>query len=227
VLRPEFSDPRLSDLPAVGTSLEGSPGLGERASQPFYQARLALSHPLNSSKATVGFGGHYGRERIGTARTLDSWAFAVDYAVPVMRRVTWRGEAFAGSNLIPFQGGVLQGVATLQPVATAPPTQFNRIGAGGGWTELIIRATSDNRNVFYAGAGEDDPRDRHLLPGTPRSKNEFVWASFFHKLNDNVTIAPEWSNWQFITRTFIGTTLGPRATTGRANVFNIAVAYQF
>jgi hypothetical protein len=66
---------------------------------------------MNGSNLTVGAGGHYGRERIGADHTLDSWAFAIDYSVPILRRVTWRGENFVGSNLVPFGGGVLQGVA--------------------------------------------------------------------------------------------------------------------
>lgn len=229
VLRPLFADPRLADLPASGTSLDGSPGLGERASQPFYQARIALSHPLNGRTATVGVGGHYGRERIGAHRVEESWATAVDYALPLHSRLIWRGEAFAGSNLVPFQAGILQGVSLLQPPGTPapPPTQFHRVGDAGGWTELIMRATSDNRNVFYAGVGDDDPRDRNLLPGSTRSKNAFVWASYFHKVTDNVTIAPEWSNWQFWTRGFVNNVAATKGPSGRANVFNVAVAYQF
>ena len=228
VLRPQFADPRLNDLPApAGSSVEGAPGFGERSSQPFYQARVAVSHPMNNSNIAVGAAGHYGRERIGTDRTIESWAFAADYAVPVHRRVIWRGEAFAGSNLVPFQGGVLQGLAVLQPVATAPPTKFNRIGAGGGWTELILKATEDNKNVVYAGVGLDDPRDRHLLPGSGRSQNRFAWASYFRKLTDEVTLATEWSNWQFKTKGFVGGEPGPRGPSGRGNVFNLALAYQF
>ncbi len=227
VLRPQFADPRLGDLPNAGTSLEGSPGLGERASHPFYQSRIAVSYPVNGRNITVGAGGHYGRERIGANRTLDSWAFAIDYAVPLHSRLTWRGENFVGSNLIPFQGGVAQGVAFLQPVATAPPTQFNRIGAGGGWTELIIKATQDNNNVFYVGVGDDDPRDRHLLTGTTRSRNAFAWASYFRKVSEDVTVALEWSNWQFKNRGIAGGVAGPQGPSGTANVFNLGIAYQF
>jgi len=227
VLRPQFADPRLGDLPAAGTSLEGSPGLGERSSQPFYQSRLAYSHPLNGGNATIGVAGHYGRERIGADRTLDSWAFAIDYAVPLHKRLTWRGETFAGSNLVPFQGGILQGVAFLQPIATAPPTRFNRIGAGGGWTELIIKATGDNRNVVYIGVGDDDPRDRHLLTGSTRSRNAFAWASYFRKVTDDVTVAAEWSNWQFKTRGIVGGVAGPQGPSGTSNVFNVALTFQF
>ena len=182
---------------------------------------------MNGSSLTVGAAGHYGRERIGADRTLDSWAFAIVYSVPLHSRLRWRGENFVGSNLIPFQGGVAQGVGILQPVATAPPTRFSRIGAGGGWTELIITATQDNRNVFYVGVGDDDPRDRHLVTGTTRSRNDFAWASYFRKLSDQVTVAFEWSNWQFKTRGIVGGVAGPQVSTNTANVFNLGIAYQF
>ena len=227
VLRPQFADPRLADLPLTGTSIDLTPGLGERSAQPFYQSRVAYSHPMNGSHLTVGAGAHYGSERIGADRTLESWAFAVDYSVPILRRVTWRGEAFMGNNLVPFGGGVLQGVTFLQPVGIEPPTQINRIGAGGGWTELIIKATDDNKNFFYAGVGDDDPRDRHLLTGTNRSRNAFAWASYFHRIGNNTTIAFEWSNWQLKTRATFGGTPNLQGPSGTANVFNLALAYQF
>ena len=148
-------------------------------------------------------------------------------SVPLHRRLTWRGENFVGSNLVPFQGGIIQGVAVLQ-VGTAPPTRFNRIGAGGGWSELIIKATGDNKNIFYLGVSEDDPRDKHLLTGSGRSRNAMAWASYFRRLSDNVTAALEWSNWQFKTRGFVGGGVaGPQGPSGTANVFNLALAYQF
>ncbi len=138
-----------------------------------------------------------------------------------------------GSNLVPFQGGVIQGVALVPPVVSTSgqitkPARFSRIGDGGGWAELTYRLTDDNKNIFYFGAGTDDPRDRHLLPGSTRSKNSFLWASYFRKLTNEVTLALEWSNWDFRTRRFLTTgALGPRATSGRGNVLNVSLAYQF
>jgi hypothetical protein len=108
-----------------------------------------------------------------------------------------------------------------------PPTIFNRIGAAGGWTELIIRATSDNKNVFYMGVSEDDPRDKHLLTGTLRSRNAMAWASYFRKLSDEVTVGLEWNNWQFKTRGAAGGVAGPQGPSGTSNVFSLALAYQF
>jgi len=54
-----------------------------------------------------------------------------------------------------------------------------------------------------------------------------AWASYFRKLSDEVTVAFEWSNWQFKTRGFVGGVAGPQGPSGTANVFNLSLAYQF
>jgi len=235
ILRPSFGDQRLGDQAALnGNAVDSTfSGFGERSGQPFYQARMALSHPINGRNATVGAGAHYGREQVGAKRTIDSWAFTVDATLPVSSRFIFRGEGFVGSNLVPFDGGIIQGVGFVAPLVNTSnviltPAKISKIGAGGGWVEGIVPLTLDNKNVFYAGAGTDDPRDRNLLPGSPRSKNSFVWASYFRKLGPDVTAAVEWSFWDFRTRSFTTAgTLGPRAASGRGNVLNIALAYQF
>jgi hypothetical protein len=227
VVRPQFADTNLQALPGSGTALDNTTsGLGERTSKPFYQARFAATIPMADSRATFGAGGHYGRERIGAERDLDSWAFTVDFSVPLHSRVRLRGEAFMGANLIPFMGGVIQGVGVFNPGGGAS-TQFNKIGAGGGWGEVIVKLTNDNNNIFYAGAGTDDPKDSTLLPGSARSKNTFAWASYFHKVTTNVTAAIEWSNWQFMTRNFAGGLPTTNGASGHGNVFNLALTYQF
>ena len=79
-----------------------------------------------------------------------------------------------------------QGVAA---APAAPPfTTIQPIGAGGGWGELTFRATEDNKNIFYLGAGTDDPRNQQLMPGTTRAKNTFAWVSYFSKLTIDVTL---------------------------------------
>src|SRR4051812_709717 len=104
---------------------------------------------------------------------------------------------------------------------------FNKISSGGGRGEVIIKATSDGKNVFYVGAGTDDPRDSHLLANSTRSKNTFSLASYFHKVTGNVTVALEWSNWQFKTRNFVSGLPTTNAADGRGNVLNLALTYQF
>ena len=226
ILRPVFGDPRLGDIPQPGTSLDTAfSGFGERASQPFYQARIAASHPFRGSTATIGLGGHFGEEAVGASRKIDSWAFAFDFHIPLQSRVTLRGEGFVGSNLAPFQGGIVQGVAAAP--AAAPFTTIQPIGAGGGWGELTFRATEDNKNIFYFGAGTDDPRNHQLLPGSMRAKNTFAWVSYFRKLTNDVTLSLEWSNWQFRTVAFPAPGVEAKGPSGRGNVINIALAYQF
>ena len=112
------------------------------------------------------------------------------------------------------------------PTATQPGV-FQKVGAGGGWGELTIFPTSNKKNILYLGAGTDDPKDAHLLPGTGRAKNSFYWASYFRQVADRVTIAFEWSNWQYRLESFVGGRPGPRGNYGSANVFNVALAYQF
>ena len=240
VLRPAFGDPRLQDEPAASVSLDTTfSGFGERASHPFYQARFAVSRPMQGSTATIGAGAHYGSELVGFAGTtdhkVDSWAFTLDFRVPIIPKVILRGEGFVGSNLVPFGGGVIQGVAAVAATgnaagpcgSTGQPacTLIRPIGAGGGWAELTFLATQ--RNVFYLGASTDDPKNRDLLPGTSRQKNSFVWGSYFRKLTNAITLAAEWSNWQFHTINFVGNTPDGRGAFGRGNVVNIALAYQF
>lgn len=222
ILRPEFSDPRLGDQPPAGTAADfSSSGLGARTSQPFYQTRIAISHPMQGSTMSLGAAGHYGREKVGAERSLDSWAFAFDLVIPVHSRLILRGEGFVGSNLIPFQGGILQGAAAVLPGRIKP------IGSQGGWAELTILPTPDKKNIFSLGAGMDDPRDEDLLLGTSRAKNSFLWATYFRKVTEQVTLAMEWSTWQLRTITFVGVQPGPRGPDGSSNIVNLSLAYQF
>jgi hypothetical protein len=233
VLRPSFGDARLADQTGVnGSAIDSTfSGFGERARQPFYQARAAVSHPAAGRTATVGVSAHYGRERVGADRDIDSWATAFDVTLPLMPKLIFRGEGYAGSNLVAFDGGIIQGLAFVAPVvssagAITTPAKIQKIGDAGGWAELIVPVTA--KDIFYAGAGTDDPRDQNLLPGSGRSKNSFTWASYFRKITPDVTASAEWSFWDFRTRTFSAAgALGPRATSGRGNVVNIGIAYQF
>lgn len=235
ILRPAFGDPRLGDEPAASVSLDSATtgSFGERSGHPFYQARFAVSHPMSGSTATIGAGAHYGSELVGfvsstsTDHKVDSWAFTVDFRVPIISKVILRGEGYVGTNLVPFGGGAIQGVAAVAgPTPPGGLTLIRPIGDGGGWAELTFLAT--RRNVFYAGASTDDPKNRDLLPGTTRQKNSFVWASYFRKITNEITLAAEWSNWQFHTIAFTGNTPAGRGVAyGRGNVYNIALAYQF
>jgi hypothetical protein len=221
ILRPQFGDTRLEAVPASGSVLDISSGLGERSSQPFYQGRIAITPKVGANTATFGISAHLGEEKVGTNHNLQSWAVAVDMRFPLGRYAILRGEGFAGSNLVPFQGGIIQGAAVLG-------TRIQRIGSGGGWAELIVPMNS-GKDTLYFGAGTDDPKNSNLLPGSTRAKNSFLWASYFRKLTNDVTLAAEWSYWDFKTIQFVNNDPNRRAKapTGTANVYNVSLAYQF
>jgi hypothetical protein len=230
ILRPQFGDPRIDTaaIPAGGSVFDGtSSGLGERTSHPFYQARVALSPKIGSRTATFGVSGHFGEEKIGVNRNLQSWAVAVDMRLPLSPHAILRGEGYAGSNLIPFMGGINQGAALLGTLNT-PGNRIQRIGDGGGWAELIVPMNS-GKDTLYFGAGTDDPKDSTLLPGSTKAKNSFLWASYFRKITNEVTLAAEWSYWDFRTIGFVNNNPNRqvKGATGTANVVNISVAYQF
>src|ERR1700681_666996 len=137
MLRTQFGDTNLELSPTSGSVIDlGSSGLGDRSTQPFYQGRIAISPPVGKNSATFGFSGHFGEETVGVNRNLQSWAVAVDMRLPLGPHLIVRGEGFAGSNLIPFQGGIFQGVA-LQGTVNVPGNKIQRIGDGGGWLEAI------------------------------------------------------------------------------------------
>jgi hypothetical protein len=230
ILRPQFGDTRLEGQPATAVPSVidlGSSGLGERSSQPFYQGRVALSPHLRKTTATFGVSGHFGQEKVGVDHNLQSWAVAVDMRLPLDPHLIIRGEGYAGRNLVPFQGGIVQGAAA---IGTAPTlTRIQGIGDGGGWLEAIVPMNS-GKDTLYFGAGTDDPKNSNLLAGTIRAKNSFLWASYFHKITSDLTAAIEWSYWDFQTIAFPVSnqpTREVKAPSGIAHVFNISLAYQF
>ena len=229
ILRPSFGDSRLETPPTASTSVDiGSSGLGERSTKPFFEGRVAVMPQIRGAAATFGIAGHFGEEKIGVNRELRSWAVAFDGSATVDPHIVLRGEAFTGSNLIPFQGGIAQGAAVLAgAVATAPPLQIQGIDARGGWGELTILPTSSGKDAIYVGAGTDKPKVETLLPGSGRAENTFIWASYFRRLTGAVTLAAEWSNWRFKTVTFVNNAAGPVSAANIANVVNVSFAYQF
>jgi hypothetical protein len=227
ILRPTFGDGRLEAVPTVGTSFDGlSSGLGERTTMPFYQARVAVMPKILGHTSTFGLSGHYGKEKVGVDRDLNSWAVAFDGRAPIGSYIALRGEAFTGTNLIPFQGGIDQGVAVqAAPVATNPPLRIQTIDDRGGWGEVTVLPTS--KDTIYVGASTDKPDRNTLLPGSTRVENTMIWASYFRRLTGPVTLAVEWSNWRFKTVTFTGAAITATNPVAVVNVVNIAVAYQF
>jgi hypothetical protein len=88
----------------------------------------------------------------------------LDWTVPLLSKVTWRGEAWRGQNLSDWRGGSGQGVNT----ATG-----REIESHGGWSELQL-APSEHYTLAL-GITADDPSDSDLVGNVTSRTLNWTW----------------------------------------------------
>lgn len=204
--------------PSEAGALIDTAGAGERSGFPFVQARAFYARPMRGKTLGVGLSAHYGKEsyKFGTtAITKDeatTWAAAADFQAPLGDALSVQGEIFTGTNLDSFQGGVNQGVATNDALATA-----TAIDAKGGWVQVSFAPPGHKKLSFHLAYGIDDPDDNALKAGQ-RAKNSTLMASVFYKPTANFQWALEYSRLNTEYR------LGQ---TNDASILNLAFAFSF
>ena len=172
-----------------GTSTE----TGEDNGYPTLQGRVAVSIPSSRTVAPeIGFSAHYATEECDTSSTGEhlhfrSWSANLDFSMPVTSRISLQSEAFTGSNLSAYLGGIGQGLRTVGDGFG------NEIASRGGWVALYI----DTRSAFQfaVGAGVDDVRDADINP-RDRSSNRVLLANGTYALTEHAGIAVELSHWR-------------------------------
>ena len=151
------------------------PGSGALSETPFVQGRaaLTLANFAESKKvATIGVSGHWGQARVLTPvdRTLDSNGVALDFVLPFGSLLTVQGEAFTGTNLGGFQGGVFQGLvmdgAVVGPGGTPVLDGPRALDTAGGWVQVLVALTKTV--TVHGGFGTDDPDDADFFTVTRR-----------------------------------------------------------
>jgi len=178
------------------------PGSGALSETPFVQGRaaLTLANFAGSKKvATIGGSVHWGQARVLTPvdRTLDSNGIALDFVLPLGTKVTVQGEAFTGSNLGGFQGGVFQGLvidgAIAGPGGTPVLDGPRALDTAGGWVQALFAATPTL--TIHAGFGTDDPDDADLFTVTRREsrlENTAISFGFQHKASAQISWGVEY-----------------------------------
>ncbi|HXG91816.1 MAG TPA: hypothetical protein VNN73_05525 [Blastocatellia bacterium] len=144
---------------------------GEESGRPDVQARVGVSHPLwvKGQSASIGASGFYGwlnttRPVTPAARTsFRSQIVNIDYTLPIVSRVSLRGEGWWGRNMSDTRGGAGQGIN---------PVTGRDIRGRGGWSELSIKASK--YWSLHPGFSTDDPLDQDVPVGG-RTRN----ASFY------------------------------------------------
>jgi len=172
------------------------PGSGALSETPFVQGRAALTFAnfAESKKvATIGVSGHWGQARVLTPvdRTLDSNGVALDFVLPFGSLLTVQGEAFTGTNLGGFQGGVFQGLvidgAVVGPAGTPVLDGPRALDTAGGWVQVLVALTKTV--TVHGGFGTDDPDDADFFTVTRREsrlENTAISFGFQHKASAQI-----------------------------------------
>ena len=196
--------PASGDFPTgVNAPALLQPGTGAAAKLPYFQSRISLNDKnwLGFKKAgSIGVSALYGRGRVGNNRhELETTGVALDWNIPLARRLAFAGEGFFGRNLAGFQGGVFQGVTAdfayrrgTALVAGGP----RAIGTRGGWAQLgITPAIAKDKLTLYASFGQDDPHDEDLLNlarRDARARNQSYSFSSLYKWSPQLSWGLAW-----------------------------------
>ena len=127
---------------------------------PSYQGRLGLIGDswVKDRKFIAGMWTMAGNQETNAPflgnREFPMWGYGFDMQLPLTKRFMFRGEAFQGSNIDDFRGGIGQGVnnVTGETVETA-----------GGWAEVLFQL--NDVLIFSTGYSIDDPQNSDIPVG--------------------------------------------------------------
>jgi len=151
-------------------------------SRPAAQGRLELFHELADGQRFEIATGFHRSESLAAGMSIASYAFSVDWLVPLAPRLDWTGFAFTGENLAGLGlGGLRQGLT------------FRRSGpvgvrSKGGWTQGTLAFSSRVKFHLLAGMHDDLNRD---LAGDGVGRNLSYGANLHFRLAPNVIFGVE------------------------------------
>jgi hypothetical protein len=163
---------------------------GTDAGIPGLQGRLGWQMgKRQAGPVAVGISGHWAEEEFelddaGNTERFDSWSANFDLKVPLTDKVMLQGEAYTGTNLAQYLGGIGQGVNI---------ERGQEIGDTGGWISLDLGPY--NRLAHHVGLTATDVDDDNLDPGQ-RSFNSSIFWNGVYSLTEHVRFALELSYWK-------------------------------
>ena len=169
----------------------GDPGAD--AGYPTAQGRVSVTFPgIGKRPVTLGVSGHWGRLEHDLTLTngndkllFASWSGNVDLSLPINRWLSIQGEAYIGSNLGAYVGGIGQGISVplLKP-----------IDDGGGWVAVSLAPWKLWSFNFGYGIDRVDRGDLAPNPDPmkdPRASNQMYFGNVFYSLNARIQLALE------------------------------------
>lgn len=231
LLQGAIVSPSTGDFPNNTAAFFLQAGAGSASRVPAFESRFSFNDKnwLGTTKAgSIGVSMHYGRARITSLSAnnrIDSLGVAIDWNLPLHKRVSFSGEAFVGRNLGMFQAGIFQGYNTSYLLGNNGGMNIigaRAIGTRGGWTQLGWNLPAfQDRVTMYGSIGIDDPRDEDLRSTSLtdwRKRNLAYTFSLHYKLSQNFNWALEYRRFE----TFYA--LSRKQT---ANHLNLGFSYTF
>ncbi len=169
---------------AVGETSEGDDD-GTDAGIPTIQGLLDVTHNFNNGAAVrFGVSGLWGQLKaetnLGNSQKYDSWAAVGHLKVDFSNKFGVLGEAYTGSNLGSYFGGILRS------------STIDGLNSTGGWGTAWIQATPKVK--LSAGLGMDDVDNEDIVAG--RSKNTAYFGNIRYSIVPSVTLGLEMSQWE-------------------------------
>lgn len=136
---------------------------------PNLQARVGMSFRswvCDQPVALGAWGAYAGNEtdtQFNGKDEFDTWLVGIDFTVPLFKSTKLRGEAWVGSALSDFRGGIAQSVNT---------ALGREIDSKGGWAEVVWEASK--KLTLGVGGTIDDP-DKGDLSNNNRDLN---WSAY-------------------------------------------------
>jgi hypothetical protein len=164
---------------------------GADAGYPSFQGLMGFTAPVSGRPLGLGVFGHRGDENLhkelgGDPVKLESSSLGLYLTLPMGSKATLNGEAWTGTNMDDYMGGIAQGIRVAGTAA-------NTVGASGGWAELALRSAGGTQVNF--GYSVDDPKDSDLGKGS-RGFNRSAWTALTHDAGGGLRYGVEISNWE-------------------------------
>ncbi len=151
---------------------------GTEEGAPTLQGRIAAQFPFkNEGSIQLGISAHSGKSK--GAVDYDSNSINLDLSLVFSKRLTVLGEFYTGKNMLPFFGGIVQGVnAALQ----------KEVESTGFFATIVAGLTPKLK--LNTGYGQDKPDEKTLSTGN-RSQNQIVFANLMCSLSKAVSFGFE------------------------------------
>jgi hypothetical protein len=217
----------LWDPPAAGYStseIVRSPSPGEASKQPGYESRVSYGTFAGEHPLQIGLSGYSSRQSYPGNKSVDSWAGAADWRVPLGGHIEVSGEGYRGRALGGLGGGTYKDVLYGADPVTGLDA-YRGLDTIGGWTQFKARFSQSLEANASIGLDNGFAGDFHsiILPSTAtptqlRARNKMAFGNLIFRPKTYLILSPEYRRiW----------TWPIHGSANTADIFTLSAGYQF